>query len=271
MFEDNQMLSPDDLERLADNTLTHFTGNTKTMQEDQLLYNMTGDGDDDIHFSGENKGSFVDEPAAALGKIFSLTLANTTAAAQDIIIFGGYKLLQQILFSGNGAFPDGYVKDGNFKSLSGVAGLTGTPNDPDHAIAEFITYLLQNPTRCLGLQIQVSDVNQFAQRMSVTRIEPYNQNKKDYLNLDSYRDQYAQNDKLLKVSTTFQLDNQTELAWKLIPGVTTTITFYLGNEYNIAKSLEKKANRAGAAIKIVGQKNASRLSEQQKAYRQLGN
>lgn len=266
-------LSMQDLERISEGSLSNFSGeenlhtagflgsvgyeNGYDGEPIEALENY--EGNDLISFDGQN--GLVHRGATILDKFanevgngtqFTMTIKNANATDEEIILCPGYKYMPKggaviatvpalILYP----VANGVVYDGTFRSVAGN-NLTGIGNPKP--IKEFLDYVAENPTRCLGFKIASTDSTQIETMMNIQHLSPFKNLEDRNIVLASYQDEDTYRDKIVTVHENFQFDNQTVFKGIVKANSTLTITFYLGAILNTAKTLDVKAKRSVSQV-----------------------
>lgn len=194
----------------------------------------TGKGDSFLDF----KGSAVDFGSEInLDKIFSFTITNAGAADQVVILNPSYYPTS----------PGRVIRTGAIPYTSGATDLTavGSPT----SIEEFLAFVKANPTCIVKMQIKSNNAAQLSRALIMLKKTPFKAADSDRINIGSFTNEYANNDKLASITRETQFDDQVEVQLeipKLTGGVPTetTITFYCGASLNSANALTIKKNAA---------------------------
>lgn len=199
-----------------------------------------GEGDDLLNFSGRGGVNLATQGTNQ----FSVTIANAAVATRTARLF--CPISQEYPTQ----YP-GLVATGAFNDTGGNAGLTGS-SGTSYSIETWLYYVSKNPSRLTHIRLRSTVNGQLDNALIVDEINPY----KDITNLLIYpqneigQDTFNQNLVIFKVDT--QLDYLSDLQLAIAASSTATITFFMGAEINLARSLDKKVARAKSAMRLMG-------------------
>jgi hypothetical protein len=212
------------INNLADDAFTNLEGD-----EDYIGY-----GDDFLNFGGEKSkaSSFANEIKS--NNAFTVSIVNLTGIAQNLILFPSYRTRLN---------PAGLViaKDG---IITGVVGADLTGSGSPSPINDFLEFVYLNPTNIAGFKVSSNVPDQLAVKMTIQSVSPYRKLGDNDINLADYSSETYNNDKLLTIPESFQVDNQTDVSITIPVGARTVFTFYIGATLNNAHALTSKAKRA---------------------------
>lgn len=194
----------------------------------------TGYGDDHLDFGGQGI-DFSNE--IAVDRVFNIVLANTSGAAQTVLLCPSYNPSSTIL-----------VADG---VIGGVANFTGSGSPK--TIANLLTFISRNPTKLVAMKISATDATQLAQVINIVPKSPFKDLESKRIMLSSFTSESNQNDKMVTVplhNGNYQFDDQTEWNLTIPNNCTTTISLYFGVTLNTAAALSRKAEKAGQNRKV---------------------
>jgi hypothetical protein len=218
--------SADDLDRMADDDLSHFGGSTPYF----------GQSDDMLDFAGA-AGSFADP--ISKGKIFTITLTNTAVAARTALICPG--LVEN---------PTGLIKDGAFNDIAGAAGLSGAGSPG--LIADLNAFIQKFPSLIAGFKISCSDAQQFEQNLILQKISPFQTHTSKNINVSIHANEANPNTKLITVAEPFFLDAQTKLSYQILPGASVSLGLIFATSLNTSQALRNKTAKAKKTIVSMG-------------------
>lgn len=197
-----------------------------------------GRGDDFLQFSGPNgAGSFADP--VHQGKIFNLTVSNTSATAALIAL----------LCPGLITTATGLIKDGAFNDTTNTAGLTasGSPG----TIAFLNAFIQKFPSQIVGFKISSTNPSQFEQNIVLQKESPFKTHTSKPINVAIYASEANPNTQLITVKETFFMDAQSKISYQILPNTTVTLGLVFGVSLNTAGALRKKTQKA-VASKYIG-------------------
>jgi hypothetical protein len=197
----------------------------------------TGYGDDFLNFGGAGKSamSFANEIASK--NTFSIVVINTTGAAQKLFLFASYAT--KLTAAANGTL---LLKDGVITGLPGnTLNASGTPKD----IANFLAFIDINPTNIVGFKVSSNVADMVAAKMTIESQCPYKNLENHFIDFASFTSEINNNDKMVTINESFQVDSQTDVFLNITDQSRTTFTFYIGASLNTAHALKSKTGRAG--------------------------
>jgi hypothetical protein len=241
MFND-KVLTPKELEQLAANLSNYGGPSTSGM----MMY--TGENDDMLDFEDQELGNFAGESSVA--RQFTFTIENkNSASVLRAKIFSGYNIHNPTLSVGQ--MKDGFFKDVAEKGTGTLDGLIGSAAG-EKEIVELLQFLLQNPSRVVGMKIQSDTALQLENDFVIKDLNPFKQTESRYIRPKNFQNQATFQDKTVVFPCELHLDNQTEVTYSFLPLSRTSITLYFGASLNTAKALKKRAQKAKANINYVG-------------------
>jgi hypothetical protein len=202
--------------------------------EGEIVDGYTGFGDDDVEF-GSTSVDFKNEIGSA--KTFTVVVTNRANTVKRVGLGAAIEAVNGVI-----ALADGSLDNENIE-------VSASPK-PYNLLKEFIRF---NPSRLVTMKIQSNNEAQLAQSIFVTHSSPFEVSGSRNISIASYTNENGFNTKMATLrDLELQLDNQTNIAID-IPGAVagvptqTVLTLYIGAIYNIAKGLNKRANRAKLA------------------------
>jgi len=214
--------------------------NEMTLEEIEALSNYNGNmvgytglmEDGLVQYNGTVKPNFVQEFQNS--ETFTLIFSNQSNLAQEII------------FNRNIAVsnPNRVIRDGIIPYAVGATDLTCTATK--NSVAYMLDWLDRNPTTVLGMQIETSTASQFSfDIFQQPKIFTRDTVRGEVVKLARYKDQYATNEKLIRVNDQpYTLDYQTETTWTIPPLTITTVILSVGLSYSVAQVFRGKRMKA---------------------------
>ena len=194
-----------------------------------------------ISFGGG--GSFDEEDKSGL--VYTATLVNSSAAAKRIVLFNGALNSLDEIASVAGISADAIAVDGDV--ITTVEGETTTVLVS--ASAKDLTYLQRflerNPTRVVEMQVTGHTKSQLAQKISVTKISPFQKLASTSFIPNQYRRASDSDTLMAQIDiNTLQLDDQTVFDIVLAPNSGIDVTLFFGAMRNDAMTLSEQAKIA---------------------------
>jgi len=183
-------------------------------------------------------------------KSYKLKFTNTGSAATDKIIAispGGEASAANITVPG-GVTVDAIVGDGTIIStLNEEVTCIGSPEK----VARFLRYIDRNPLRISGMQLRSSSAEQLQEPFTVVKHNITRTPAAETIDPGNFIKSADSNDKLVEFGINhLQADDQTTIYFKLLAGVTLTISMYLGATVNPAALLAVDAAKAYETFSI---------------------
>lgn len=234
---------PSDLERYANNKLSSFDGFEGST-------NYTGYGDDMLDFGGNFSFASVTDAQ----RTYVMTLVNAHTAALKTYLLPGISY-----YSGHSI--DGVAKDGTYYDTAHT-GTHFTGSGSPSTIAEFYSFLMNNPIQLLGMRIEGSLTAQVQQQIEVTEFSPFRQLGSRVWNLNTNQTENTYRDKIVTFATAgIVMGGQTQMKLTVPAACTTTVTFYCGAILNPHAALANKTTRARNTFTAVGGAEVVRQNE----------
>lgn len=259
--------SPDELEVIARDELTNFSGpsrsipisnslnftsNTMTNEERDFKLGLSNPF---LNFGAGNDSFAIQDGSA---RTFSLRVTNATpanTAARTLIcsLFGGYRGVI-------GSLP-GFIKTGTFNDKNGNAGLSATSTE-NYSIEDFMAIVNREPTELLGMlfRYENNSTAQISSKLTISKISPFSGEEKV---LKSVVPQISQdpanpNDKILPVSLRgagIVLGYDKVVEYPILADTSVVITFFLGGTLSETTAMERFTADGQNLVKLVGQSN----------------
>ncbi|TKB96854.1 hypothetical protein [Pedobacter cryophilus] len=222
-MNNRQLKSVKELEAEARH-LSNYDGGMVRFEEDQ---------DDLMHFSG-SATSF----SQALRNLrpYIVTITNNAIAARTALLCPGLI-----------ANKPGLIADGAFNDVNGDAGLTASSGSTG-TIALFNAYIQKKPTLISGFKLTSSNLPQLDQSMIIKSESPFEGKGEKVISTGTYASEMNNNEKILTITEEFYMDDETRIAYPILPGATVSFIFFIGASVNQAKGLRKKAAKAKASL-----------------------
>lgn len=245
-MDDNQLI-----EMAAFENFSNYAGELQSEQSlgDDASANYIGEKDPWIDFGGIAK-TFADP--IAKGRIYTMNFKNTHATQFATILLtpgllGIYDTVPGVIKSGT--FLPRNASDGfDLSDPNKLCIGSGGPG----SIELFKAFLQQQPLSVIGMKISASSPDQIEQNFELQRQTPFKTLETRPIFVAAHTDETANKDKVATVAEQFQLDNETQLSYLLLPNTSVVLTLFCGASLSIAKALKEKSTRAGRNIKMMG-------------------
>lgn len=226
-----------------------------------FMENYDGRGDIMLDFDGpvgaSSFRSVVETP-----RIFTITVATSNVANSTFYLTPGPLWNAGGLITGADykagtpptvdlTYTDGQVRDGAFNDSAGNGYLTGTGNPK--SIDEFLTFIYNNPTSCLGIKVSANDnANQMNKTFTNRPYSPFRDLETKLYMPTSFQNQDTYRDKICLFATPgLILCRDARLEYSIMGksgGTSVDITFFCGAVQNSSKTMETKTKLAIANV-----------------------
>lgn len=209
---------------------------------DGQVLGLIGEGDDLLNFRG--KGTNI-----ANQKLdqFTMILANANAAVREARLFTPISMNFPVLYPGQ-------ALTGAFNDINGAAGLSGSSGKANFPIESFLYYVAKNPSRLTHLRLKSTVASQLDYELVLDEVNPYKNVENQFFSPSNEIGQDTQQTSIVIFAVDAQLDYLSDLSLSISPLSTATMTFFMGTEVNVAKSLDKKFTKAAAMQGAMGGK-----------------
>lgn len=233
----------EELNRMA---VLDYPGGNPTLNygQESAAYEMyDGKGDMVLDFSGDENDIYTGfQLKGHKNRQFTMVITNTDAAPHQARLYGGYNQFTP-------ALVPGLVSTGAFNDTAGNPGLSGASGNAAKTIEEFLNFILFNPTRIAAVKIDSDASSQVNQVLTIDTLTPFRAttNSKE-IYPSNEQNEYTFQNNISVMSTEFQLSNQENALYTIVPNSSVNITFFAGASYNTAMALQRKAKMARATL-----------------------